>query len=70
MISKLLKEYRLEQGITQLQLAQELHVSQQAVSGYERGDRTPTIQVRKRIRDITGCPLEVLLPESRPRSAS
>lgn len=38
------KSLRLEKGLTQEQLATELHITKQAVSHYERGTREPKNQ--------------------------
>ncbi len=40
-----LKELRIEKGLTQKQLADELQISQAIISLYEKNVRTPTIDV-------------------------
>lgn len=70
MVARILKTYRIETGMTQEQLAEALNVTQQTVSCYETGRRVPTISVKKRIKDLTGCPAEALIsePGKRPRA--
>ena len=63
MVARILREYRLENGMTQAELAKALKVTQAAISSYESGRRSPTIRVRHRIKEVTGCPAEALLPE-------
>lgn len=70
MIARILKTYRIETGMTQEQLAEALHVTQQTVSCYETGRRVPTVAVKKRIKDLTGCPAEALIPEPRQRPSA
>lgn len=70
MIARILKTYRIETGMTQEQLAEALHVTQQTVSCYETGRRVPTVAVKKRIKDLTGCPAETLIPEPRQRPSA
>ena len=63
MVARILKAYRIETGMTQEQLAEALHVTQQTVSCYETGRRAPTVSVKKRIKDLTGCPVDALISE-------
>lgn len=49
---KALVEYRKERGLTQVQLAERLGVSQATIAMYETGTRTPTLRAAKRIADF------------------
>lgn len=55
MLSDMLKRFRVENGLYQKDLAEMLNTSQAAVSAWERGIRTPTPAMGKKIRDLTGC---------------
>lgn len=55
MLSDVLKRFRIENGMSQKDLAASLNTSQAAVSAWERGKRTPTPALGKKIRDLTGC---------------
>lgn len=47
-----LKKARRERGLTQVNLAEQLHVGVQTVSSWERGKRAPQPEVRKRLCEI------------------
>ncbi|GHO61497.1 hypothetical protein KSC_003890 [Ktedonobacter sp. SOSP1-52] len=58
-----LKKARRERGLTQVNLAEQLHVGVQTVSSWERGKRAPQPEVRKRLCEILGkSPEELGLP--------
>lgn len=46
-----LKELRLSQGISQLELSKRLGISPSAVSMYERGEREPSFELEEAIAD-------------------
>lgn len=56
-------------NMTQVEMAEALAVSPQAVSGWERGEDDPTLRNREAIASLTGVPLEYLVIEG-PRSIS
>ena len=47
-----LKEYRLQAGFTQLELANMVHVTPRYIAFLESGDRTPSLEVAKKIANI------------------
>jgi transcriptional regulator with XRE-family HTH domain len=57
-ISKKIKEYRKEYGITQQHLADLLGVSCQAISKWERGECYPDIALLPLIAKVIGCPID------------
>lgn len=52
MLGEYLKKYRIENGLTQADLAGKLSISQNAISQYENGKRCPPIS---RIAKIAKC---------------
>lgn len=58
-----LKELRIEKGYTQAELAQEVSVKQNTISGYESGVRKPNIQRIKAIAHALGVAIEELLED-------
>lgn len=54
-------EMRRERGLTQRELAQQLHVSDKAVSKWERGLACPDISVLPQIAEILGVNVDDLL---------
>lgn len=70
MVAEILTKYRLENGMTQAELAKTLNITQAAVSHYESGRRVPGIKVMSRIKKLTGCPAEALIPEPRQRPSA
>lgn len=52
MLGEFLLQYRVKNGMTQTDLAKKLSISQNAVSQYESGKRTPTV---KRISSIASA---------------
>lgn len=55
MFGKFLLQYRLQNGMTQTELAKKLSVSQNAVSQYESGKRVPTVKRIANIATALGC---------------
>jgi len=49
---KILKELRIEKGISQAELGKVLGVGQKTVSQYELGDREPDFQTLKKMCDF------------------
>ena len=63
MISAYLKNYRLENGLTQADLAARLSVSQNAISQYEKGTRQPPISRLAPIAEKLGVPVSALVSD-------
>ena len=55
-----LKNYRLEKGLTQWKLGEEIGVSQQAISSYECGRRFPQSYIKREFAKFFVQPLFVL----------
>lgn len=55
MLSEKIKKYRLDNGLTQEELAKVLHSSQNTISNYENGIRTPTVKKLISIATLLGC---------------
>ena len=56
-----IRQLRLQQGMTQEQLAEKLHVTRQAVSGYESGRTRPDIDTLQRLCEIFATDLDSLV---------
>ena len=56
-----LKICRQAFGLSQEQLADALHTTKQVISHYERGDRTPKIDMASKYADTLGVPVEYLV---------
>ncbi|MCL6563288.1 MAG: helix-turn-helix domain-containing protein [Firmicutes bacterium] len=59
--SELLRKWRLDRGLTQAQLAKAAGVTDNAISQYERGIKTPRIAVCIRLSKALGLHPDVLL---------
>lgn len=57
---------RKQQGLTQLELAQALRVSRQAISKWETGEATPSLENLKSLSQLYQVPLGQLLGEEQP----
>ncbi len=64
-----LRGLRMQQGLTQPQLAQRLGVSRSTVSMYERGEREPDFATLSRIADLFGVDADQLLGRTAPAGA-
>lgn len=58
---KLIREFRMQLGLTQKQLAERINVSDKAVSKWERGNGCPDISLLSSLADIFGTDTDVLL---------
>lgn len=58
---KTMKEIREQHGWTLEEMAQKLNTTKQALSKYERGERTPKVTVAAKFADKLGIPLEQLI---------
>lgn len=66
--NKKLQQLRKENGLTQEQLAEKLHISRTAVSKWESGRGFPNIEALKNISTLFGVPLDDLLSDRELRS--
>ena len=68
--SKVIRRIREERGWTLEEMANVLGTTKQALSLYERGERTPKITVAARFAEILGMPLTELVgvPDDEPDS--
>lgn len=64
MLSEFLRKYRLENGMTQVKLAEKLSISQNAVSQYEAGKRMPTVKRLTGIASLLNCSVSDIVPDS------
>lgn len=60
MLSDKLKEFRRNEGLTQKELAMVLDSSQNTISQYESGKRTPTVKKLLEISALLGCSVDEL----------
>lgn len=63
----LLREARLEAGLTQAELAERANMTQSVVSAYETGRRQPSLRMLQRLVRATGGQLEVAVRPARKR---
>ena len=52
---------RKQKGLSQVQLAETIHVTRQAVSRWEVGDAVPSMDTLKRISELYALPMEYFL---------
>lgn len=60
-IGKTIKKVRAEKGMTQEQLAEQLHVTRQAVSNWEQGKTQPDIETLSAMAEAFELPVENLI---------
>lgn len=60
-LSQKLKELRKKQGLTQLELAERLFVSRQAISGWEAGTSRPSTENLQSLSRLFNIPLDIPL---------
>lgn len=65
----LISQARKEQGLTQKELAEQLHVSDRTVSKWERGAGFPDVTLLEPISDTLGLPVQCLLLGTRELNA-
>lgn len=63
-----LSALRKEKGLTQLQLAEQLHYSDKAVSKWERGESLPDLMVLKQLADFYGITIDDFLLTAEQRA--
>jgi len=61
---------RKEKGMTQLELAQQLHVTDKAVSKWERDLAAPDIHSLPALAELLGTSVDALLTAARPSAAA
>ena len=61
-----LKQQRWQMGLSQRDLAQRLGVSPSIISGYETGERTPSVEILLKLSGIYQCSVDYLLGRKRP----
>lgn len=61
-----LKELRIKYGYSQKQVAAKIGVSPSIVSGYETGERTPSLEVLLSISYLFNCSTDYLLGKQTP----
>ena len=64
-IGKFIAECRREKGLTQLQLAEKLNISNRAVSKWETGKSCPDVSIMMELCDILGINVNELLSGER-----
>lgn len=62
-LSKKIKALRKKQGLSQLELAEKIFVSRQAISGWESGTSRPSTESLQRLSKLYNVPLEMLLDD-------
>lgn len=60
MLAEKIKQYRMAAGLTQKELAGALNASQNTISQYESGKRTPTVKRLLEISTLLGCSVDEL----------
>lgn len=63
MISEKIKEYRKLRGLSQIEIAKRLHVSQNTISSWETGRTEPNMGVIERLAQIFECKKSDLIGE-------
>ena len=58
MLSKKLREKREEAELTQNEVAEELHVSPQSISKWERGEALPSVEFLPKLAEIYKCKID------------
>ena len=68
-VGKMIAKVRKDRGYSQLQLADKLNLSKQAVSNYETGKREPDYVTLEAIADALNVPMTMLIsPEEQERA--
>lgn len=65
-----IKKLRQEKGLTQKQLAKEVHITQTAVSQWELGKTAPDKQIANKLADFFGVTLDFILGRTTERTSS
>lgn len=67
-IAKNISELRKEKGLTQFELAEQLHYSDKAISKWERAESLPEITVLKELADIFEVKVDYLLQQEHEKN--
>lgn len=62
-IGENIKKYRIEKNLKQSELAERSGISRVAIGNYERGERTPNIDIIKKIANALDVPISILTGE-------
>ena len=65
-----LEQLRVDKGITQQELADQVGVSRQTIISLERGRYNPSILLAYRLAKLFGLPIEGILPRDREKAVS
>lgn len=68
-VGKMIATIRKERGMSQLQLAEKLSISKQAISNYERGTREPDYVTLEAIADVLNVPMSMLISSEDQKKA-
>lgn len=68
-VGKMIASIRRERGLSQVQLADKLGLSKQAVSNYERGIREPDYVTLEAIADVLNVPISMLISREEQTAA-
>ena len=60
-IGENIKTTRKKSGLTQIQLAEKINVSQKQISSWEKGDYKPNIETLIKLSDVFNCTLDELV---------
>lgn len=60
MLAERIKQYRMAAGLTQKELAGVLNASQNTISQYESGKRTPAVKKLLELSTLFGCSVDEL----------
>lgn len=63
-LSQKLKVLRKKKGLSQLELAEVLHVSRQAITGWEAGTSRPSTENLQSLSQLYNVPMEILLDDT------
>lgn len=63
-LSQKLKTLRKKRGLSQLELAEVLHVSRQAITGWEAGTSRPSTENMQSLSRLYNVPIEILLDDT------
>ena len=69
-VNLMIKRLRLEKRLNQEQLAEQLHVTRQAVSNWENGKTQPDIETLMQIAEFFGVSVEYLIYGKEPKNSS
>lgn len=58
-----LRKYRIEQGLTQAQLAEKIGVTASCITMWENGNRSPNISTLKKLAQILDCTVDELIAD-------